>query len=192
MMVMTEVQSNTTIVRVVSTDQDQRTGIDAGNVKADETMLNEERATSTEAKKSLEHYEGGLSASGDYCYDDLRESETNRRSSSLGVSLMTDYDNPVSFAPPIRTGQTFMVNAAGEPTHTSYRPLVGDGAAAAFEALRHDYYIQQNRAKHGRRMSSLSFGSARACGGYKGRPITPEEYVKLRLCSNQLTCVYHH
>jgi hypothetical protein len=48
----------------------------------------------------------------------------------------------------------------------SYRPLVGSGAAAAYEALRHDYYVQKNsHSKAQRRMSSLSFGSAKAGRG---------------------------
>jgi hypothetical protein len=52
-----------------------------------------------------------------------------------------------------------------EQTVPSYRPLVGSGAAAAYEALRHDYYVQKNsHSKAQRRMSSLSFGSAKAGG----------------------------
>lgn len=174
---MSEVQNNS--FRVVSADQGKR--FDASAKRDEETSARidngREGAMSTEAIKSSEISERVLSLPGDCCYDNFRDAQASaRRSSSLGVSLMTDYDNAFSASPPIPSGQVFMVNAAGEPTRP-YRPMVGAGAAAAYEALRHDYYIQQKRSKHERRMSSLSFGSAKASGGHRGRHVNPEEYV---------------
>ena len=176
---MTEVQNHS---HRVSADQGKR--LDASTKRDDETSARidngREGAMSTEAvavTSSQTSERGLLPLPWDSCDDNLRDTQaTARRSSSLGVSLMTDYDNAFSATAPISSGQVFMVNAAGEPT-LPYRPMAGAGAAAAYEALRHDYYIQQKRSKHERRMSSLSFGSAKASGGHRGRHVNPEEYV---------------
>ena len=69
-----------------------------------------------------------------------------------------------------------MTNAYGEPivepATPAYRPLVGAGAAAAYEALRHDFYVQkQKAAQRRRRMSSLSLVSNMA----SRRPVNQEE-----------------
>jgi len=118
---------------------------------------------------------------------------TTRRSSSIGVSLMTNYDD---ISPPLYGDrQSFASNSSlaiesipqnhGQFTnmrddrHHQYRPLVGSGSAAAYEASRHDFYVQKHRKQQQRRMSSLSFGSANA--QYSGRPANPEEYV-IRWC----------
>jgi hypothetical protein len=47
-------------------------------------------------------------------------------------------------------------------------------SVAAFEALRHDYYVHQKRSKKERRLSSLSMGSAKASSNYR-----VERYVNL-------------
>lgn len=54
----------------------------------------------------------------------------------------------------------------GEPPH---RPLVGGGAAAAYEAARADHYAQKN-AEQQRRASSLGLGIGGNLGGSGGMP----------------------
>lgn len=113
----------------------------------------------------------------DHCESQSNTAPVARRSSSLGVSLMTEYSS----------SQTTEVQSAGYPSLCSqptkseaspmppYRPMVGAGAAAAFEALRHDFYVQKNKEKQRRRMSSLSLGSAKA--NVNVGPSNPQEYV---------------
>lgn len=111
----------------------------------------------------------------------------SRRGSSLGVALLSD-DFEVSLQretisrqttdmsemsmrsetqPDItRLGQAYTANALVEPeVERSFRPMVGNGAAAAYNALRHDFFVRKQKAiRQKRRMSSLSFGSAKASG----------------------------
>lgn len=137
--------------------------------------------------------------------DGPRGIDVTRRSSSLGVTLLTEYDSShresnaitdsaddvdspepplrAEFGPCLRPGQVFMTNASGEPSsEPPFRPFVGGGAAAAYNALRFDFYAQkQKAAQQKRRLSSLSFGSAKASGGRfasgnnKGGKANPEE-----------------
>jgi hypothetical protein len=90
-----------------------------------------------------------------------------RRCSSLGISLLPDnYQTPVDRSPSPRPSNR-------DYTKMPYRPFVGSGAAAAFEALRHDFLVQKQKEKQQkRRMSSLSVGSARSPAP---RPANPQE-----------------
>lgn len=95
-----------------------------------------------------------------------------RRSSSLGVSLMSEYPGSLQTTP-VLSRPTASISSNVQGRLPPYRPLVGAGPAAAFEALRHDFYVQKQRAQQRRRMSSLSLGSTRVLNG--GRPVNAEE-----------------
>lgn len=97
------------------------------------------------------------------------DSSTSRRNSSIGLSLLSgevndpwsqDKELPPASKCRIATKEKCAPRNAYADRLVSYRPLVGSGAAAAYEALRHDFYVQKNQSQ--RRMSSLSFGSAGA------------------------------
>jgi len=119
--------------------------------------------------------------------------DMTRRCSSLGVTLLTEYGSSShressglqresnSFGneagadasqraemPRTQQGQVFMAGMSGDPTdEPPYRPMVGGGTAAAYNALRFDFCRQQKQKaeKQKRRMSSLSMGSAKAPSG---------------------------
>jgi hypothetical protein len=190
-----------------------------------------------------------------YHPESLPESTMSRRNSSLGASLMSDYESSIlilqqqqqqhrnlSYAstgyahgeyPPSSSQQpqyhapASLFHPNQQPAYPSllsynsnngavsshrresastgnrninpavlyHRPMVGSGAAAAFEALRYDHYHPQPQPqqpqlptghnKQKRRMSSLSLGSASGGGGRSmvmmpmpHRPsVNPEEYV---------------
>lgn len=77
-----------------------------------------------------------------------------RRSSSLGLSLMSDNDlkrrSSLNSLGPLGLETT-------DPVIPPHRPLVGGGAAAAYEAARADHYAQK-REEQQRRASSLGLG----------------------------------
>jgi hypothetical protein len=98
-----------------------------------------------------------------------------------------------------------LVETGKTTTHQQlpYRPLVGSGTADAFEALRHDYYVSQQEqqqqrvltARQKRRMSSLSFGSAKggpimsSSSGQHIRQFFDEEYVRVVFLGSHGHCV---
>jgi hypothetical protein len=92
-----------------------------------------------------------------------------RRNSSLGLSMMTDNQGrrgSLSSLGPV------MGLDGDMPPH---RPLVGGGAAAAYEAARHDHFTQKS-AEQQRRASSLGLGSL-AGGGLNqmGMSVNPNQ-----------------
>jgi hypothetical protein len=95
-----------------------------------------------------------------------------RRNSSLGLSMMTDNQGgrrgSLSSLGPV-------VGLDGDPTMPPHRPLVGGGAAAAYEAARHDHFTQKS-AEQQRRASSLGLGSL-AGGGLSqiGMSVNPNQ-----------------
>jgi hypothetical protein len=88
-----------------------------------------------------------------------------RRSSSLGLSMMNDKD----------LGRRGSLNSLGpslgldsnDPTMPPHRPLVGGGSAAAYEAARADHYAQK-REEQQRRASSLGLGMGSSGMGGSG------------------------
>ena len=83
------------------------------------------------------------------------DSLMQRRSSSLGLSLMGDSDlNKRSSLGSLGPALGLDSNDPAMPPH---RPLVGGGAAAAYEAARADHYAQK-REEQQRRASSLGLG----------------------------------
>jgi hypothetical protein len=89
-----------------------------------------------------------------------------RRNSSLGLSMMSDTMGRRGSLSSL--GQ--MVGLDSDPTMPNHRPLVGGGAAAAYEAAKYDHYAQRSAEQH-RRASSLGLGSL-ASGGFGGMGIT--------------------
>ena len=78
-----------------------------------------------------------------------------RRSSSIGLSMIdSDLERRRSLG---SLGP--VVGLDGDPGMPPHRPLVGGGAAAAYEAARADHYAQKN-AEQQRRASSLGLGMA--------------------------------
>lgn len=77
-----------------------------------------------------------------------------RRSSSLGLSMMTDKEinprNTLSALGPLDLDPN-------DPTMPPHRRLVGEGAAAAYEAARADHYAQK-REEQQRRNPGLNLG----------------------------------
>jgi hypothetical protein len=104
---------------------------------------------------------GGWSANADL--DQLMQ----RRSSSLGLSLMNDDINRRSSLGSL--GPALGLDGS-DPAMPPHRPLVGGGAAAAYEAARADHYAQK-REEQQRRASSLGLGMGGGnLGGGPGMP----------------------
>lgn len=85
-----------------------------------------------------------------------------RRNSSLGLSIMNDAGRRGSLS---SLGQVML--DPGDPTMPPHRPLVGGGAAAAYEAARHDHFTQK-ASEQQRRASSLGLGTLTGGNGGLG------------------------
>jgi hypothetical protein len=109
---------------------------------------------------------------------DLNNLMMARRNSSLGLSMMHDGYRRGSLG---SLGQVVGLDT-GDPSMPPHRPLVGGGAAAAYEAARHDHFTQKS-AEQQRRASSLGLGSL-AGGGISnmGMSVNPNQYVLRCIC----------
>jgi hypothetical protein len=96
---------------------------------------------------------------------DLDTLMQQRRSSSLGLSMLNDDINRRSSLGSLGPALGFDGGHIGDPSMPPHRPLVGGGAAAAYEAARADHYAQK-REEQQRRASSLGLG----IGGGGGMP----------------------
>jgi len=103
---------------------------------------------------------------------DLNSLMMARRNSSLGLSMMNDPGRRGSLS---SLGQAVGLDT-GDPTMPPHRPLVGGGAAAAYEAARHDHFTQKS-AEQQRRASSLGLGSlaGSGMGGVGGMSVNPNQ-----------------
>ena len=102
---------------------------------------------------------------------DLSSLMIARRNSSLGLSIMNDTGRGS-----LALGQML---DPGDPTMPPHRPLVGGGAAAAYEAARHDHFTQK-ASEQQRRASSLGLGSLGGNGGIGnvGLSVSANQYVR--------------
>jgi hypothetical protein len=101
-----------------------------------------------------------------------------RRSSSLGLSLMPDHDVK-------RRNSSLNLGGGldgGDPSIPPHRPLVGGGSAAAYEAARADHYTNMAAQKvrsddQQRRASGL--GSLGAGGSQIGLSVNPNQHYEM-------------
>ena len=91
-----------------------------------------------------------------------------RRNSSLGLSMMGE--TLARRGSLSSLGQ--VMGLEGDPTIPPHRPFVGGGAAAAYEAARHDHFAQKS-AEQQRRASSLGLGSLTSGG--LGMSVNPNQ-----------------
>jgi len=82
---------------------------------------------------------------------DFNQLMQQRRSSSIGLSMLSDSDLER------RRSLGSLGGVMGLDDPPPHRPLVGGGAAAAYEAARADHYAQKNAGQQ-RRASSLGLG----------------------------------
>jgi hypothetical protein len=184
-------------LRVVSPDRPTKSAVAIGteNPVAARCGPKNESTRSAVMGESPEHYQHRLQD------QPVHPTITTRRNSSIGMSLLFGEETNDTIStfqqqqqlgypsystmqpgPPMMERRDNYLGAprdcdesnAGGRIIAQYRPLVGSGAAAAYEALRHDFYVQKNIHHHSqaqRRMSSLSFGSAKeGLGGIGGVP----------------------
>mmetsp|Transcript_7753 Transcript_7753/g.15542 ORF Transcript_7753/g.15542 Transcript_7753/m.15542 type:complete len:405 (-) Transcript_7753:70-1284(-) len=105
---------------------------------------------------------------------DLTNLIASRRNSSLGLSMMNDTMGRRGSLSSL--GQIIGLDDAAMPPH---RPFVGGGAAAAFEAARHDHFTQKS-AEQQRRASSLGLGSLGGGGmSGMGMSVNPNQHYEM-------------
>merc|ERR1712232_743618 len=119
-------------VRVVSGRLGRKAGEEEDPEKKTAVEVNRNGGPSIDRSNSL----GWASADADF------NSLMQRRSSSLGLAMLNDSDleRRRSLG---SLGQVVGLDGS-DPTMPPHRPLVGGGAAAAYEAARADHYAQKN------------------------------------------------
>jgi hypothetical protein len=186
---------NSISIRVVSPDRPTKSAVAIGTENPGATRCGPKNESTRSAVmgESPEHHQHRLQD------QPVHSTIITRRNSSIGLSLLlgeetndtiSTYQQEQQLGYPsyatMQPGRPMMErrdNYLGAPRDSDesdhqggriaqYRHLVGSGAAAAYEALRHDFYVQQNNhhSQTQRRMSSLSFGSAKEGGGIGGIP----------------------
>ena len=106
---------------------------------------------------------------------DLTNLIASRRNSSLGLSMMNDTMGRRGSLSSL--GQ--IIGLDSDPTMPPHRPFVGGGAAAAFEAARHDHFAQKS-AEQQRRASSLGLGSLGGGGmSGMGMSVNPNQHYEM-------------
>ena len=106
---------------------------------------------------------------------DLTNLIASRRNSSIGLSMMNDTMGRRGSLSSL--GQ--IIGLDGDPTMPPHRPFVGGGAAAAFEAARHDHFTQKS-AEQQRRASSLGLGSLGGGGmSGMGMSVNPNQHYEM-------------
>jgi len=100
-----------------------------------------------------------------------------RRSSSIGMSLLSDTD---------ANRRNSSMNLSAVLDHGSdmppHRPLVGGGSAAAYEAARADHYNNLANKRPGdqeRRASGLGLGGGMGGGGAMGMSVNPNQHYEM-------------
>ena len=97
----------------------------------------------------------------------------SRRNSSLGLSMMNDTMGRRGSLGSL--GQ--LIGMDGDPTMPPHRPFVGGGAAAAFEAARHDHFAQKNAEQQ--RRASLGLGGLGGGVSGMGMSVNPNQHYEM-------------
>jgi hypothetical protein len=95
-----------------------------------------------------------------------------RRSSSLGLSMMSDKD--INHRGSLGSLGPALGLDVNEPAMPPHRPLVGGGSAAAYEAARADHYAQK-REEQQRRTSGLGLSMGGGSGMNMGLSVNPNQ-----------------
>lgn len=98
-----------------------------------------------------------------------------QRNSSLGLSMINDTLGRRGSLGSL--GQ--VIGLEGDSSVPPHRPFVGGGAAAAYEAARHDHFTQKS-AEQQQRASSLGIGSLAGSGiGGMGMSVNPNQHYEM-------------
>eukprot|EP00546_Thalassionema_frauenfeldii_P001753 CAMPEP_0178934410 /NCGR_PEP_ID=MMETSP0786-20121207/23846_1 /TAXON_ID=186022 /ORGANISM="Thalassionema frauenfeldii, Strain CCMP 1798" /LENGTH=394 /DNA_ID=CAMNT_0020612187 /DNA_START=598 /DNA_END=1782 /DNA_ORIENTATION=- len=98
-----------------------------------------------------------------------------RRSSSLGLSLLPDSDLK-------RRNSSLNLSSAldgGDPSIPPHRPLVGGGSAAAYEAARADHYNNMAQKARNEEQQRRASGLGSLGGGQMGLSVNPNQHYEM-------------
>jgi hypothetical protein len=178
-------------IRIVSGGRSGRTkndGEEAGGQPGQQAMATPGMGFNGQSAGALAGIQGGplgpqmgnvggpmeLLNNGSWGGPDLERAKTARRNSSLGLSLLLNDPVARNGSFPSLTGA--MAPGMGNDPEAglpNYQPYIGGGAAAAFNAMRDDFYEQQLTEKH-RRASNLD-GSGGGDPSAAAAPTNPNE-----------------